>query len=528
MKKFIILTSLILGSHYLSAQVFNSGFENNNGVPLSEWTTINADENPVEDWMPVPEFNDEAWIQFYDFYDNKIAFSTSFYLNGEPANDWLISPAISIPNEGNPTLYWRAKSYDNVNAETYAVKISNTSSDMENFVNLEVIEDEQAFDFNSRNLDLSAYKGQEIYIAFVNETPYGYFLGLDDVYISLSESCNMPNVDSFNSNIDIAPYLNGSSDKVSFDVSWDGLDGVENYDVGLTTFTIPVVSNGIESTTSRRFDEMDFGTRYQMFVKNADCGSGWAGPKSIFTPSLLPYEYGFEPTEENYGEYDSDGWSSDSWLMGISTEVANEGSGYMYSNTSTTINVNKWLHSYPIIVKGNSTIKVNLSANYSNDALLGGSLRVGLTTSNAYGTEPIEFEEVTVNPGDYQDLELVFENLEDGIYYIALGNVTTATADTYTMRIDSFSVTTETLSNEDFILNKGVSLYPNPIVDKLNIESEEIISQVDIYSTNGKLIKSQKSNSYSVEIYLSDLQKGLYIVNVKAGDKTYTEKILKK
>ena len=78
------------------------------------------------------------------------------------------------------------------------------------------------------------------------------------------------------------------------------------------------------------------------------------------------------------------------------------------------------------------------------------------------------------------------------------------------------------------MVNNGFRLYPNPIVDKLNIKSDEIILQVDIYSTNGNLIKSQNSNSNSVEINVSDLQKGLDIVNVKAGDKTYTEKIIKK
>ncbi len=77
-RKLLSLAALALMIQF-QAQIFSSGFENNNGTPLSAYTTINADGNTVAEWAPVQEFNTEAWIQFYDGYDNKIAFSTSSY-----------------------------------------------------------------------------------------------------------------------------------------------------------------------------------------------------------------------------------------------------------------------------------------------------------------------------------------------------------------------------------------------------------------------------------------------------------------
>lgn len=77
MKKTITLLFFFALVIQANSQIFNSGFEANNGTPLSDFTTINNDGLTVPSYATVPEFNTEAWIQFYDGYDNKIAFSTS-------------------------------------------------------------------------------------------------------------------------------------------------------------------------------------------------------------------------------------------------------------------------------------------------------------------------------------------------------------------------------------------------------------------------------------------------------------------
>lgn len=510
-------------------QIFNAGFENNNGTPLSEFTILNLDNNPVEDWMPVPDFNTEGWIQFYDFYDNKIAFSTSFYMNGEAANDWLITPAISLPGEENLTLYWKAKSYDNMAMDSYAVKISTTNTQPESFTDLLIVDGEQAFDFNQRTLDLTAYAGETVHIAFVNQTLGGYFLALDDLYVTTSANCYGPNANSFNSQIDLTGFLQNNEESVDFTVNWEQVEGVQNYDIGFTTFNIPVQSNGVQSGTSRVFENMEFGTRYQMFVKNADCGSGWMGPKSIFTPSLLPYEYGFEPTIENYGEYDSDGWVSDTWIMGINSEVAGEGEGYIYSNTNTSSDTNKWLYSYPLALKeGEGAVKISFDAIMSSDANTNGILRVGFTDSNAANTIPEVFTEINVESGTYQHTELILDGYTDGLNYIAFGNVTPATDSGFAMRIDNIRIEYASLSTVEFALNDNFKISPNPASDSFTVYSDEVIESVTIYNVSGKQVKTLKVNAKSKQINVEGLPSGVYIVNAFINNQKISAKLIKK
>lgn len=510
----------------LSSQIFNAGFENNNGTPLSEWSKINADGNPVASWMPVPEFNDEAWVQFYDFYDNKIAFSTSYYSNGGAADDWLITPLISLPAGGTPTLYWKAKSYDVSYTDNYSVKISTTDQEMTSFIDLLVVEGEQAYDFNARTLDLSAYAGQEVYIAFVNNTPSGYFLALDDVYISSSENCYAPSVDTFSSSINIDDYLTGVSNAISFDVSWGALDGVDNYGIGVTTFEVPVTMDDTQTTTSKTYENVDFGTRYQMFVKNVDCGSGWTGPKSIFAPSLLPYSHGFEKTEENYGEYDSDGWNSNTWVMGVDSSLAAEGAGYIYANTSSE-DTNKWMYSYPLLLKeGEGSVKVTLKANLGAGASSNATLRIGLVNSTS--EEPTEYQDVEVATGDYQDIEVVFDDFTEGINYVALGNVTQNAGGYYALRVDAFKVEAEPLATTEIESESVVSIYPNPASDRINIKGVSEIEKVEIYSIEGKLVKSFSAKSKSVSFNISHLPAAVYMIKVITEKGTLSSKWIKK
>ncbi|MGO1586090.1 MAG: choice-of-anchor J domain-containing protein, partial [Mesonia sp.] len=248
-----------------NSQIFNSGFEDNNGTPLSDFTTINNDGLSVPVYAPVPDFNTEAWIQFYDGYDNKIAFSTSLYDPAGQSDDWLITPAIEIPNAGEPTLHWKAKSYDVINLENYEIRISITDNEMQSFTDtVLIVEGEQPFDYNSRSLDLSAYKGETIHLAFVNITDNGYYLALDDLYISETADCVLP---------DVSEIVSSEITENGFTVTWTETPEITTYDTGLTTFTAPVSSAGTQTQLTKSFTDLDPATRYQFFLKNDDCGS---------------------------------------------------------------------------------------------------------------------------------------------------------------------------------------------------------------------------------------------------------------
>ena len=514
MKRTITLFFALAFISYANSQIFNSGFENNNGTPLSEYSTINNDGLTVPIYAPVQAFNDAAWIQFYDGYDNKIAFSTSWYDPAGQSDDWLITPAIAIPDSGEPTLYWKAKSYDFENFEDYDIRVSTTDDDISSFTEtlLSVI-GEQPFDFNSRSLDLSAYKGQTIYLAFVNITNNGLFLALDDLYISDSADCNLP---------DISNVSSSNLTENSFTVSWSGTSGITLYDTGLATFDGSVSSSGTQGNLSKSYDGLQPATRYQFFLKNADCGSGWATPTSIWTAALPPYSYDFEFTEENYGEYDSDGWTSNSWINGSGAEAQN-GDGYVFNNTSTSFEKNDWIHSYPIKLNANEILTITYYAKMGLETADPAILKIAAATEPNKDANFLELDSQTVEGGDYIEYNAQFTANETGVYYFGFGNVTPIVSESAALRLDNIQFTLEPLSVNDYE-KSGIRIFPNPVKDVLTIESENTIEGFQLYTINGKLIASY---SHISQIDFSSVPKGVYLLKIKTAFETEVKKIIK-
>ena len=500
----------------LNAQIFSAGFENNNGTPISQFKTINADGLTVPEWGQVQDFNEKAWIQFYDGYDNKIAFSTSYYDPEGQANDWLITPAITIPSTGTPTVYWKGKSYDFEYTDSYAVKVSVTNDSPEFFTTLTQIDAEQPFDYASHTLDLSDYKGKTIYLAFVNNTNSGTYLALDDLYISQSADCVMPSLDGFSVS-NLKPN--------SVTINWSATSGITNYDTGLTTFDTSVSSKGITSTTTKSFDNLQAGKRYQFFLKNADCGSGCAGPKSVWTPTELPYSYDFEKTLENYGEYDSDGWASTTWLMGENQSVAQNGSGYAYNNTSTSAaGKNDWLFSYPIYLKNGETVTVKYHTAIGSEEAEPATLKVAVANAPDKSNISVNLSTQTVSQQTYTEHTVSYTATADQVYYIGFGNTTPKVTTTTALRLDNISFTKNNLAVID--INKtNIKTYPNPVIDFLNIKTDDIIKSVEIYAIDGKLIKKIEGNNSKVDF--RNYQKGSYLVKIETNKSITSQKVIK-
>ncbi|WP_310991361.1 T9SS-dependent choice-of-anchor J family protein [Aequorivita marina] len=500
--------------HNANSQIFNSGFENNNGTPLSEYTTANNDGLMVPIFAPVQDFNTEAWIQFYDGYDNKIAFSTSWYEPAGQSDDWLITPAIEIPNNGEPTLYWKGKSYDFENLEDYDIRVSTTTNDISSFTETILsVEGEQPFDFNSRSLDLSTYKGQTIYLAFVNVTDNGLFLALDDLYISETSNCELPDVTGVS-------IENLTED--SFTVTWTPTAGITTYDTGLATFTGSVSSTGTQDGFTKTYENLEPGTRYQFFLKNADCGSGWATPVSIWTAAIPPYAYDFEFTTENYGEYDSDGWSSNTWINGFGAEAQN-GDGYVFNNTSTSFDKNDWIHSYPIKMAADETIKITYFAKLGLEPADPATLKVAVADEPNRDANFMELDSQTIPGGDYLEYTTLFTATEDGVYYFGFGNVTPIVIQSSALRLDNIQFSLEPLSVDENSLS-SISVFPNPVKDVLTIKSVESIESSRLYTINGKLIAEYSNQK---EIDFTAFPKGLYLLKITTNKGTEVKKIIK-
>ncbi len=507
---------LLAATMQSQAQIFNSGFENNNGTPLSAYTKINADGLTVANYAEIQAFNTEAWMQFYDGYDDKIAFSTSMYSPPGKANDWLITPAITLPADGKPTLYWKAKSYDTTYADGYRVMISTTDTQMTSFTELLSVPNEQAYDFNARTLDLSTYKGQTVYLAYVNNTTDGLYLALNDLYISNSENCVMPDKSGLS--------VSGLSEN-SFNLNWTPTPGITTYDVGLTDFSTSVTSYGLQTTTSKSFSTLTSGKRYQAFLRNADCGSGWAGPYSIWTATKLPYAYNFEPTTENFGEYDSDGWKSNSWVMGSLSGASQDGVGYAFNGTSKSSTKNDWLYSYPIKLSVGEEVTITYYAAMSTATASPGMLKVSVASAPDQASHLQELSTQVVTGNAYKKYTTQFSTTTPGVYYFGFGNVTAPVAASGSLRLDNINFSSSILAIAE---NNGLSeikIFPNPVKDILTISGAGKIQKTVVYAMDGKLVKAQLHNLEQIDF--SGIPKGIYLVKIYCEKGVVTKKIIK-
>lgn len=87
-------------------------------------------------------------------------------------------------------------------------------------------------------------------------------------------------------------------------------------------------------------------------------------------------------------------------------------------------------------------------------------------------------------------------------------------------------VTNPTAGIEDNVI-LGLEIYPNPVTDLLNIRSQEEITKIKIYNQLGQLLKTVQAQQANTKIDVSDLDLGLYLVQIEASNKTTTKKFLK-
>jgi hypothetical protein len=74
--------------------------------------------------------------------------------------------------------------------------------------------------------------------------------------------------------------------------------------------------------------------------------------------------------------------------------------------------------------------------------------------------------------------------------------------------------------------NCKINIYPNPATDKITISGNMLTenANIKIYSVSGNLVSEFSYDEN--EINLSNLQKGIYFISIKAESNIYTKKII--
>jgi len=153
---------------------------------------------------------------------------------------------------------------------------------------------------------------------------------------------------------------------------------------------------------------------------------------------------------------------------------------------------------------------------------------------------------LTTLPADY-DLRL-YNNSGSQLAISQNGSTTsetitrTYTAGTYFARVYGFNnannasncytlrVTTGTATRgEELIVNNKISVFPNPVTDRVNIKIEDLQGMADIrlFDIYGKLVLQQSSSRSNTQMDITKLPSGVYVVKVSNSGKENSIKIVK-
>lgn len=161
--------------------VWSEGFENTvTGFLPSGWSVVDEDNGFCQQW------NRQSVFQVFDYGQQNAHTGTRCAIvhyndNAVGNSDWFIAPVVTA---GGPLtlLYWAA-SQDPSYLESWEVRVSTTGRNIGDFTNVvETVTDAPPL-WLRHTVDLSAFAGQSIYIAWKYNAADRYVMKLDDIDI---------------------------------------------------------------------------------------------------------------------------------------------------------------------------------------------------------------------------------------------------------------------------------------------------------------------------------------------------------
>jgi len=315
---------------------FPEGFETT--VPPAGWTNFTGANGlgTAQNWQ-VSNIANSGSQSAYIRYEN---------VSGGLAQDWLVTPQFTPTSTTNLLTFMQRQSYTTNYGSVYKVFISTGSQTTHGDFTLvdTQVETDFTYYYTAKEIDLAAYVGVPIYVAFVLEQDDGDNWLIDDVALTASASCLAPdNLSASGIGLNSATIL------------WSETGSAINWRIeyGASGFTPGSGTNLFSLDTSFNLTGLTPSTAYDFYVASL-CAPGdtsaWTGPFSFSTltaPIVPDYLNDFA----NFpGQY----WS--------------EGSGPLLTGPTGT--VSDWESDFYLNTAGDTSAKVNLYFFNSNHWLI--------------------------------------------------------------------------------------------------------------------------------------------------------------
>jgi hypothetical protein len=479
--------------------------------------------------------------QQFEGTNNTAVCSWELVTTGQTSQDWLVTPLVAITAANKNLTFQSIDSGSQDYGSIYTVRVSTTSQtnissftviDTQNETQIAHSQSTMTVAGSNRIIDLSAYVGQSIYVAFVLEQNDGDLWRIDNVNF---EGCTTPTL-TFASFTDTSAVINFANAD-NYQVQYGVYPYAQGGSGGMTTNVTNAATTTLNSLTA--------GLSYNVYSRR-DCGSGnysaWVSTvvgTSNSAVAAAPYSTSYE-LASNQNFLFNLGWNNQAtgnvgfWDLLVDGTTApfyaENGIGHIGSlQNSTTTAKNAYVFSMPITMTGGVTyqIKYKYRALSNATTTLPMTFRVVTNTTNSATGVNVLSTKTGINNLAYIEETLPFTPTTSGNYLIGFHNntpaFTGATTGNYVF-IDSFSVSSS-MSNEEFNSN-SFSIYPNPTSDVLNISNINNIEikNVSITDINGRTIRNvNAANSINV----SDLNAGVYFVTIETTEGKSTNKFIK-
>ena len=279
MKKITLLFLLLTISFSVHAQ-FPEGFEG--GVPPTNWASFRGtnDLGTAQDWK-VSTTSASGSQAAYVSYEN---------VSGGNAEDWLVTAQFTPTAATNILTFKQRQAFSSDYGTTYTIRVSTASQTTH--ADFTTIDTQSESDFglvySTHNVDLSAYNGMPIYVAFVMDQDDGDSWYVDDV--DLIANANPPNCATSPSPADGATDVAVNSNNVT--ISWSAPttgDAPTDYEVFWGETSGSLTSLGSISATTVDITNVDKSkTYYWMIVPKNVGGSATGCPEWSFTTEDPP------------------------------------------------------------------------------------------------------------------------------------------------------------------------------------------------------------------------------------------------
>lgn len=228
MKK--LLFSILLASVMGNAQtVYSETFEDVTDLYGSGWTLYNDTNTPYGTYASLFP---NAWevVSWSAESGNTVVTSPSWFTTVTPADRWLISPAITLPANSTIALEFFARAHDvSPYDDGFKLKISTTTTAKASFSNVLAVAhaaNSPISDLSPYQVNLSAYAGKTVYLAWVNDYTNGNLLSIDDIDVEATPLMAVSDVNKK----DLTLYPNPTADYFTINNSSD-IVSVKIYDL---------------------------------------------------------------------------------------------------------------------------------------------------------------------------------------------------------------------------------------------------------------------------------------------------------